>query len=81
MMTGLMGGLSYRGMGLFRKTRKRMSVIAQFVERVRTIRVMTEDLMCNDDDGMLISQIKRSVMRTSTKAFGILLSYYAHGSL
>lgn len=36
--------------------------------------------MCNDDDGLLISQVVDSVMRIDKKAFGILLSYYAHGS-
>ncbi len=36
--------------------------------------------MCNDDDGMLISQVVDSVMRIDTRALGILLSYYAHGS-
>ncbi|HBD5450233.1 TPA: DUF1133 family protein [Escherichia coli] len=36
--------------------------------------------MCNDDDGMLISQVVDSVMYIDKKAFGILLSYYAHGS-
>ncbi len=42
-------------------------------------RVMTRP-MCNDDDGMLISQVVDSVMYIDKKAFGILLSYYAHGS-
>lgn len=55
---------------------KRMSsVIAQFMERVEPSRVMTRP-MCNDDDGMLISQVVDSVMRIDTKAFGILLSYW-----
>ncbi|HCT5877713.1 TPA: DUF1133 family protein [Morganella morganii] len=36
--------------------------------------------MCNDDDGMLISQVVDSVIATDTQAYGILLSYYAHGS-
>ncbi|HGY1466852.1 TPA: antiterminator Q family protein [Klebsiella aerogenes] len=59
---------------------KRMSsVIAQFMERVEPSRAMTRP-MCNDDDGMLISQVVDSVMRIDTKAFGILLSYYSHGS-
>ncbi|HHT3970592.1 TPA: antiterminator Q family protein [Citrobacter freundii] len=59
---------------------KRMSsMIAQFMERVEPSRVMTRP-MCNDDDGMLISQVVDSVMRIDTKAFGILLSYYSHGS-
>lgn len=59
---------------------KRMSsVIAQFMERADPKRVITRP-MCNDDDGMLISQVVDSVMRIDTKAFGILLSYYSHGS-
>lgn len=36
--------------------------------------------MCNDDDGLLISQVVDSVMFIDKKAFGILLSYYSHGS-
>lgn len=36
--------------------------------------------MCNDDEGMLISQVVDSVIATDTRAYGILLSYYAHGS-
>jgi hypothetical protein len=59
---------------------KRMSsMIAQWMESVEPSRVMTRP-MCNDDDGMLISQVVDSVMRIDTKAFGILLSYYSHGS-
>lgn len=59
---------------------KRMSsVIAQFMERVEPSRATTRP-MCNDDDGMLISQVVDSVMRIDAKAFGILLSYYSHGS-
>ena len=57
---------------------KRMSsVIAKFMESVEPGRVMTRP-MCNDDDGMLISQVVDSVMYIDKKAFGILLSYYAH---
>lgn len=59
---------------------KRMSsMIAQWMESVEPSRVMTRP-MCNDDDGMLISQVVDSVMRIDTKALGILISYYAHGS-
>ena len=57
---------------------KRMSsVIAKFMESVEPGRIMTRP-MCNDDDGMLISQVVDSVMCIDKKAFGILLSYYAH---
>lgn len=59
---------------------KRMSsVIAKFMESVEPGRVLTRP-MCNDDDGILISQVVDSVMFIDKKAFGILLSYYAHGS-
>lgn len=59
---------------------KRMSsVIAKFMESAEPGRVLTRP-MCNDDDGMLISQVVDSVMLIDKKAFGILLSYYAHGS-
>ncbi|PHM37166.1 antiterminator Q family protein [Xenorhabdus innexi] len=36
--------------------------------------------VCNDDDGMLISQVVDAVMCIDQKAYGILLSYYAHGA-
>ncbi|PHM52506.1 antiterminator Q family protein [Xenorhabdus sp. KK7.4] len=36
--------------------------------------------ICNDDDGMLISQVVDSVMCIDRKAYGILLSYYAHNA-
>lgn len=59
---------------------KRMSsMIAQWMESVEPSRVMSRP-MCNDDDGMLISQVVDSVMRIDTRALGILISYYAHGS-
>lgn len=59
---------------------KRMSsVIAKFMESAEPGRILTRP-MCNDDDGMLISQVVDSVMLIDKKAFGILLSYYAHGS-
>jgi hypothetical protein len=59
---------------------KRMSsVIAQYMATVEPQRY-PERPMCNDDDGMLISQVVDSVMCIDKKAFGILLSYYAHNS-
>ncbi|HAT2607115.1 TPA: DUF1133 family protein [Kluyvera intermedia] len=59
---------------------KRMSsVIAKFMESAEPGRILTRP-MCNDDDGMLISQVVDSVMLIDKKAFGIILSYYAHGS-
>lgn len=59
---------------------KRMSsVIAQCMATVEPSRYPDRP-MCNDDDGMLISQVVDSVMCIDKKAFGILLSYYAHNS-
>ncbi|AKL13286.1 TPA: DUF1133 family protein [Kluyvera intermedia] len=59
---------------------KRMSsVIAKFMESAEPGRILTRP-MCNDDDGMLISQVVDSVLLIDKKAFGIILSYYAHGS-
>jgi hypothetical protein len=71
----LFGAWVYSG----RLEKRQSSVIAQFMERVEPSRVMSRP-MCNDDDGMLISQVVDSVMRIDTRALGILLSYYAHGS-
>ncbi|KMV67641.1 antiterminator [bacteria symbiont BFo1 of Frankliniella occidentalis] len=59
---------------------KRMSsMIAQWMESVEPSGMPSRP-MCNDDDGMLISQVVDSVMCIDKKAFGILLSYYSHGS-
>jgi len=59
---------------------KRMtSVIAQYMATVEP-QSYPDRPMCNDDDGMLISQVVDSVLRIDTKALGMLLSYYAHGS-
>lgn len=59
---------------------KRMSsMIAQWMESVEPCGYPTRP-MCNDDDGMLISQVVDSVLKIDPKAFGILLNYYAHGS-
>ncbi|WP_299996873.1 antiterminator Q family protein [uncultured Cedecea sp.] len=59
---------------------KRMSsMIAQWMATAEPQRY-PERPMCNDDDGMLISQVVDSVMCIDKKAFGILLSYFSHGS-
>lgn len=59
---------------------KRMSnMIAKFMESAEPSKSPSRP-MCNDDDGMLISQVVDSVMYIDQKAYGILLSYYAHGS-
>lgn len=60
---------------------KRMtSVIAKFMEAADPTRVMPSRPMCNDDDGMLISQVVDRVLAIDKKALGIVLSYYAFGS-
>lgn len=59
---------------------KRMSsIIAQYMATVEPQGSPSRP-MCNDDDGMLISQVVDSVMRIDTKALGILISYYSHGA-
>lgn len=59
---------------------KRMSsVIAQYMATVEPSGTPSRP-MCNDDDGMLISQVVDSALKIDKKAFGILLSYYAHDS-
>ena len=59
---------------------KRMtSMIAKFMETVEPSSSPTRP-MCSDDDGILISQVVDSVMIIDKRAFGILLSYYAHGA-
>ncbi|MEL7628722.1 antiterminator Q family protein [Pectobacterium aroidearum] len=71
----LFGAWVYSG-----RLEKRMtSVIAQYMESVEPSRVMTRP-MCNDDDGMLISQVVDSVISIDNEALKIFLSYYAHGS-
>jgi len=59
---------------------KRMtSVIAKYMATVEP-QSYPDRPMCNDDDGMLISQVVDSVLRIDTKAMGILLSYYEHNT-
>ncbi|EPG9803808.1 antiterminator Q family protein, partial [Providencia stuartii] len=36
--------------------------------------------MCNDDDGMLISQVIDSVIAIDKQAYKILISYYVYGA-
>ncbi len=71
----LWGAWIYSG----RLEKRQSSVIAQYMATVEPQPGLTRP-MCNDDDGMLISQVVDSVMCIDKKAFGILLSYYAHGS-
>lgn len=71
----LWGAWVYSG----RLEKRQSSVIAQYMATVEPQSYPYRP-MCNDDDGLLISQVVDSVMRIDKKAFGILLSYYAHGS-
>ena len=71
----LWGAWVYSG----RLEKRQSSVIAQYMATVEPQSCPSRP-MCNDDDGLLISQVVDSVMFIDKKAFGILLSYYAHGS-
>lgn len=71
----LWGAWVYSG----RLEKRQSSVIAQYMATVEPQSYPSRP-MCNDDDGLLISQVVDSVMFIDKKAFGILLSYYAHGS-
>lgn len=71
----LWGAWVYSG----RLEKRQSSIIAQWMASVEPQPGMSRP-MCNDDDGMSISQVVDSVMCIDKKAFGILLSYYAHGS-
>lgn len=71
----LWGSWVYSG----RLEKRQSSVIAQYMATVEPQSYPSRP-MCNDDDGLLISQVVDSVMRIDKKAFGILLSYYSHGS-
>ncbi|WP_387693130.1 antiterminator Q family protein [Photorhabdus sp. RM71S] len=56
-----------------------INMIYKFIVSVKPSNNKTRP-MCNDDDGMLISQVVDSVMFIDKKAYGILLSYYVHGA-
>ncbi len=71
----LWGAWVYSG----RLEKRQSSVIAQYMATVEP-QPYPYRPMCNDDDGLLISQVVDSVMIIDKKALGILLSYYAHGS-
>ncbi|AWK15349.1 antiterminator Q family protein [Candidatus Fukatsuia symbiotica] len=51
------------------------SIIAHYMAKVNPQESPTR-LMCNDDDGLLISRVVDTVMRVDIKAFKIVLSYY-----
>ncbi|PVZ79523.1 antiterminator [Serratia sp. S1B] len=71
----LWGAWVYSG----RLEKRQSNVIARYMESMEPSSYRAR-AKCNDDDGMLISQVVDSVMSIDKKAFGILLSYYAHGS-
>ncbi|USS95160.1 antiterminator [Serratia symbiotica] len=71
----LWGAWVYSG----RLDKRQSRIIAQYMATVTPPQYPSRP-MCNDHDGMLISQVVDSVMCIDKKAFGILLSYYAHGS-
>lgn len=71
----LWGAWVYSG----RLDKRQSSIIAQYMAKVEPSGIPSRP-MCNDDDGLLISQVVDSVMCIDKRAFGILLSYYAHGS-
>ncbi|WP_426576701.1 antiterminator Q family protein [Xenorhabdus stockiae] len=71
----LWGAWVYSG----RIDRRQINMIYKFMLTVEP-RKNQERPMCNDDDGMLISQVVDSVMCIDQKAYGILLSYYAHNA-
>lgn len=58
---------------------RKINMIYKFMQTVEPDKNPTRP-MCNDDDGMLISQVVDSVIATDTQAYAILLSYYANGS-
>ena len=51
------------------------SMISQWMESVEPSRNPTRP-MCNDDDGMLISQVVDSVLKIDRTTLGILMAYY-----
>ncbi|MEQ1964354.1 antiterminator Q family protein [Xenorhabdus khoisanae] len=71
----LWGAWVYSG----RIDKRQINMIYKFMMSVEP-RKNQDRPMCNDDDGMLISQVVDSVMFIDQKAYGILLSYYAHGA-
>ncbi|MDC9607420.1 antiterminator Q family protein [Xenorhabdus griffiniae] len=71
----LWGAWVYSG----RIDKRQVNMIYQFMVSVEP-RKRQDRPICNDDDGMLISQVVDSVMCIDQRAYGILLSYYAHGA-
>ncbi|MEG0278041.1 MAG: antiterminator Q family protein [Morganella sp. (in: enterobacteria)] len=58
---------------------RKINMIYKFMQTAEPDKNPTRP-MCNDDDGMLISQVVDSVIATDAQAYAILLSYYASGS-
>ncbi|QTL40580.1 antiterminator Q family protein [Xenorhabdus budapestensis] len=56
-----------------------VNMIYKFMASVEPISAKSRP-MCNDDEGMLISQVVDAVISIDKEAYSILLSYYAHGA-
>lgn len=60
---------------------KRMSnMIARWMDAADPSRLIPERPMCSDEQGLLISQAVDRVLAIDKKAFGMVISYYAHGA-
>lgn len=58
--------------------KRKFNIIWRFMQKAKC-EVIPSRPMCNDDEGLLISQIVNSVMWVDERAYKILLSYYVHG--
>ncbi|CAK6615041.1 antiterminator Q family protein [Providencia stuartii] len=58
---------------------RKINIIYKFMQSVDPSKNLTRP-MCNDDDGMLISQVIDSVIAIDKQAYKILISYYVYGA-
>ena len=70
----LWGAWVYSG----RLDKRQSSIIAEFMAKVQPPDYPYRP-MCNDDDGLLISNVVGRVLSIDRQAFNILLLYYVHG--
>ncbi|HGJ5866822.1 antiterminator Q family protein [Arsenophonus nasoniae] len=54
------------------------NIIWRFMQKAKGEAIPSRQ-MCNDDEGLFISQVVDAVMRIDEKAYQILLSYYVYG--
>ncbi|HGJ5863801.1 antiterminator Q family protein [Arsenophonus nasoniae] len=54
------------------------NIIWRFMQKAKGEAIPSRP-MCNDDEGLLISQVVDAVMRVDERAYKILLSYYVYG--